>query len=298
MANSFTGTGATAGWNKHDYVVALRRRLNKPTNWGAVLNDIYSDVYTIVNGYMSTEPSVVSGTRGTAYTYQDFTVTQEALTISTYKNIPMFVDEADRHQQSYVTAMSIADFQGRKLNEAIETAMCASHSSFRDFGTTDLDNTSADDSTAITVSATNIDDIIRAVKRKIFEHNGVELAMENGMFFLWRPGDYELLEAFVQANGFSEADTALKNGVPIGMRYMGVEHYLTTSAATNHVFAGVKKLGEVGILRSTYGRAKFLEDPPVANAGAASGLGIVSRVDYGFKFSANWTDMFIDLNVA
>ena len=292
--NTFTG------YNKHDYVMKMRARINKPTTWTDVLNVKYSDSRTITNAYMSAEPSVVSGTRGTAYNYEAFTITPDTLTISTYKNIPMFIDEADRVQQTYVDQMKVADFQGKKIVEALETLAMAQYGSWKDFGLTDLTNTGDDDTTTITVSSSNIDDLIRAIKRKLYANNGVDFAVENGIFIVWRAADFELLEAFVQANGFTEADIALKNGIPVqkAFRYMGVDHYLSTSHTANHLFAGIKKMGEIGILRGTYGRAKFLEDPPVSSAGAASGLGIVSRVDYGFNWPAQLAEFFMDINVA
>jgi hypothetical protein len=229
-------------------------------------------------------------------------MTADVLTISTYKNIPIFIDEADRYQQTYVDQMQIADFQGKKINEHLENAMLADVSNRTDFGAGDLAGTSAGDTTQITVSATNIDDIIRSVKRTTYTNNGVELAISNGFFFVWRPQDYELLEAFVQANGFSEADVALKNGIPVGMRYMGADHYLSNDHTANHLYAGVKKMHDLGILRSTYGRAKFLEDPPADTGGSAgsalSGLGIVSRVDYGFQISVPNKTLVFDVNVA
>lgn len=293
MANTVT-------YNKHDYVVKMRERLNKPTTWKDIMNVIISDNRTIVNSVLATEPSVVSGTRGTAYNYEDFTLTADTLTISTFKNIPIFIDEADRYQQTYFKQMEIADFQGKKINELLESQVLAQHASWTDFGAGDLANTSSDDTTQITVSATNIDDLIRAIKRKIYANNGVEIAAENGFFCVWRAADYELLEGFVQGNGFSEADVALKNGVPVGMKYMGMWHYLSTSHTANHLFAGVKRAGkDLGILRSTYGKAKFIEDPA-----KLSGLGIVSRVDYGFSFpSAGPTgqklqQLSVDVNVA
>jgi len=244
---------------------------------------------------MSTEPSVVTGTRGTAYNYEDFVLTADTLTISTYKVIPMFIDEADRYQQTYVNQMEIADFQGKKISEKLESQMLAQHASWKDFGATDLTNTGDDDTTAITVSASNIDDIIRAIKRKLYANDGVEIAVEHGIFIVWRAEDFELLEAFVQANGFTEADISLKNGIPVqkAFRYMGVDHYLSNSHTANHVFAGVKKTAELGILKGTYGVAKFIEDPA-----KQSGLGIVSRVDYGFNFPAQKAEFFMDINVA
>jgi len=144
---------------------------------------------------MSTEPSVVTGTRGTAYNYEDFTLTADTLTIDQYKVIPMFIDEADRSQQTYVDQMAIADFQGSKISEKIESLMLAQYASWKDFGATDLANTGDDDTTQITVSASNIDDIIRAVKRKLYANDGVDTAVNNGIFFVWRAADFELLEA-------------------------------------------------------------------------------------------------------
>ena len=282
------------------YVTKLRQRLNKPTNWQEILKVMYTDVRTQVTGALTVEPSVVAGTRGTAYVYDDFTIANTTLTIDQVKNIPIFIDEADRFQQSYFGSPEIADFQGKKVQEFLETATLAKHASWVDFGQGDLDNTSADDTTQITVSATNIDDMIRAIRRKIFSNNGLDVARENGIFSIWRASDWEFLEAFMQSNGFNLADDALKNGAPLGVYYMGMYHYLSNDHTANHLFAGVRKVGkELGILRGTYGRPKFIEDP-----GLKSGLGIVQRLDFGFAFPSDATpstqrvaEMNIDVNV-
>ena len=289
-------------WNKHDYVQKMRARINKPTCWTDILTVKYSDNRTIVGGYMSTEPDLAGGTRGTAYAYKDFVLTADTLTIDQIQQIAMFIDEADRYQQNYVNQMSIADYQGKKTMEKIESKLLAQYGSWKDFGATDLANTADDDTTQITVSASNIDDLIRAIKRKLYANNGVDLAVERGIFIVWRAADFELLEAFVQANGFTEADIALKNGIPVqkAFRYMGVDHYLSNSHTANHVFAGIKGCGEIGILRGTYGKVKFIEDPPasVTTNAPKSGLGIPSRVDYGFNWPAQLAEFFMDVNVS
>lgn len=260
-----------------------------------VLKVKYSNAYKITGGYMSTEPGPYTGTRGTAYSLQDFVITNDTLTISTYKSLGMFVDEADRYQQSYSDQIKIAEYQGKKISEYIESQMLAQHGSWTNFGQTDLDNTGQDDDTAITVSAANIDDIIRAVKRKLYTHNLVDYAVDNGIFFAWRPEDFELLEAFVQANGFREADIALKNGIPVqrAFRYLGVDHYLSTQHTAGHVFCGIKNTFEIGILRGTFGKSKMIEDPSLQ-----SGIGIHSRIDYGWNAPAQLADAFMDLRVA
>lgn len=289
----------TLKYNKRDYDTKLRERIKKPTTWKDVLKVKYGNVRDFIGDYMSTEPGPQTGTRGTAYSWQDFVITSDTLTISVYKNLGMFIDEADRYQQSYADQMSLADYQGEKLDEYIESQMLAQHASWKNFGTTDLDNSAQDGDVAITVSAGNIDDIIRAVKRKLRVHNLVNRSVKNGVFFVWRPEDFELLEAFVQANGFVEADIALKNGIPVerAFKYMGCYHYLSTQHTSGHVFCGIRGTAEIGILRGTYGKTKFLEDPADGN-GNKSGLGVVTRIDYGWNHPAQLGDAFIDLRVS
>jgi hypothetical protein len=87
----------------------------------------------------------------------------------------------------------------------------------------------------------------------------------------------------------------LKNGIAVqkAFRYMGVDHYLSTSHTAGHVFAGIKKTMELGILRSTFGKVKYIEDPD-----QTSGLGIVSRVDWGFNLPTYNLEFIMDINVA
>ena len=224
----------------------------------------------------------------------DFALTADTLTIYTYRDLFVFVDEADLHQQSYVDQMYMADYQGRKLSERVETAWLAEHASWTNFGVTDLAGGAADDTSVITVSSTNIDDIIRAVKRKIFANNGIEAYIERGLGFVWRAKDWEILEGFAQANGYTMADSALKSGVPMGFHYLGADHYISTSHAANHLYAGVKRSGDLGILRSTWGRVKFIENPL-----DRSGLGMFARADYGFVWpGGTLAQLNVDINVA
>lgn len=291
----------TVVYNKHDYVVKMRSRINRPTCWKDILNVKVRDVRSIVEGSLTVanEPPVQTGTRGTAYGYSDFVIAQDTLTINTKRLVALFIDEADRAQQSYFDAMSAADFQGKKVSEYIEAQMLAQHASWTDFGAGDLARSSTDDTTQITVSSAIIDNIVRAIKRKIYANNGIDFAVEKGIFIVWRPQDFELLEEFVQANGFTEADVALKNGIPVekAFKYLGVYHYLSNDHTANHVFAGIKGIGEIGILRHTFGKAKFIEDPSNGD-GNLSGLGVVTRIDYGWNFPSYNVQFVMDVNVA
>jgi hypothetical protein len=282
---------------KEEWAVKLQERLKRPTNWKEVCRVEYTDSRVLNNPYMSTTPSIQNGTRGTAFTFQDFALTNESITISTYRELGTFIDRADLAQSGYATQMELAERQGQLLVEKIENAMMASHADWTNIGDTGGGAVGLA-TTALTVSATNIDDIIRAIKREIRKANGKSYMAEKGVFIIWRPEDFELLEAFVQANGFSTADAALKNGTEEGFRYLGVDHYYTNDYTAGHLFAGVKKLYHLGICRSTWGQVSILQNPAGASGGNLSGVGIHVRADFAFKAWNTIAGLLYDINVA
>ena len=85
----------------------LQERLDHPTCVREVLDVMYSDTKIFNVPYMSTEPSVTTGTRGTAYTFSDFALTTEALDISQKYMEPVFIDRADLAQMPLVSQMTI-----------------------------------------------------------------------------------------------------------------------------------------------------------------------------------------------
>lgn len=277
-----------------EWAVKLQERLDYPTVWKEVCKVEYTDTRVLHNPYRSTVPSVQTGTRGTAYTHQSYADTDESITISTYEILPMFIDRADLAQSRFNQQMDLAALQGQLITERLEAAMLASHASWTNFDNASIGGAAGN----ITVSASNIDDIIRGIKREIREANGDNLMASNGAFIIWRAADFEILEAFVQANGFVTADTYLRNGTVTGLRYMGVDHYYSNSHTAGHLFAGVKKVFHLGICKSTYGQVVIDQEPALNGSGAASGVGIISRVDYAFKAWALTSGVLFDVLVA
>ena len=279
------------------YETTLQSRLAHPQTWKEVCEVIYTDTKTITTGYVSTVPAVQTVTRGTAFNPQDFAQTAENLTISTGRDLGIFLDFGDQAQTGYNTQMEMATEQGDLLNEFIEANVLAQHASWTDVGDSSGVITSGV-TTQITVSASNIDDIIRGVKRIIRVANGDSRMKRFGVFIIWRVADFELLEAFVQANGFNLADMALKSGTVSGFNYMGVEHYYSNDHTANHVMAGVKRTHRVGVLRSTYGRFHTQDFPAGSSGGVLSGTLFYSRVDIGHLVPTNYKPTIFDINVA
>lgn len=216
-------------------------------------------------------------------------MTDESVDINTYKILPQIIDRADLAQSTFLKQMEMADRQGVLLNEAIESAVYGDFAALTTFDNTEIGGAAGN----ITVSASNIDDIIRAMKRKIRVANGDNRLEENGGFIVWRPQDFELLEGFVQANGYVMADKALENGTSIGFNYMGITHYSSNKLTAGKVIGGVKKLYHLGICKSTYGQIVETVDPL-----NISGVGVISRVDFKGKAWNKVKPLLFNITVA
>lgn len=272
----------------------LQDRLDHPQTWKEMCDVMITDTRVISSSYLSTTPSIQTVTRGTGVALQTFAETAETMTISTGRDLGVVVDHGDLYQSPWTKPAELFDRIGALLNEYIEGAVLARHASWTDFTNTAIGGGAGN----ITVSASNIDDIIRGVKREIREANGQVMMNQYGVGFVWRAADFELLEAFVQANGFQTADQALREGTVEGLRYLGVDHYWSNEHTAGHVFAGVKKIERLGILRGTYGRAHTIEFPAADSNTFFSGTAFYSRVDIGHLTPTTHAGLVFDITVA
>lgn len=292
MANTFNSDTYL-----EEYQAILQERLTRPTTWRSLTKVIMGNFRTDHFSYISTLPAIQTGTRGTASTAQDFTLTDTALTLSTYRELLVYIDRADEAQVNYPLRMELAERQGELINEVIESLWLADHANWTDFGTEVLD-TNGTGASVITVTASNIDDIVRKLRREVREANGQSQMKRNGFGIGWRPTDFELIEQFAQANGFNLADLALKEGAEEGFKLFGAEHYFTNDFVANHVFAGVKGIAQVGLLSATWAQLDVLNNPAGASGGNLSGTGLRVRSDSGLRVPAGLSTIVFDVNVA
>src|SRR6266851_5140609 len=92
---------------QEEWAVKLQERLSEPTKWKDICQVEYTNERVLHNPYMS-DATVQTGTRGTAYTMQDATQTDESVTINTYKILPQIIDRADLAQSTYTNQMTLA----------------------------------------------------------------------------------------------------------------------------------------------------------------------------------------------
>ena len=103
-----------------------------------------------------------------------------------------------------------------------------------------------------------------------------------------------------KSNEFNTADTVLKDGISQvsgGFLYLGIMHYSSSKHAAGHVFGGVRKAFDLGIVKSTYGKVKTIVNPVVSGA-QISGVGLESRVDNKFKAWTKMVPVLFDILVA
>lgn len=287
----------------------LARRLDKPQNWKDVNEVVYTDTQAYNFPLISTsnEPAVATLTNSAAgrsvltnvIPFIDVTETNQTLSIVTAEIDSVYLDYADQAQSNYAKMAEMGNLLGKKIGERAEAISLGNHASWTNFGDTG-GGVLGLASTAITVSATNIDDIIRGIIEQIITANGYGLYLEKGGFAEWRPSDWTFLVQFMQANGYQFADEALRDGGKgrMGKEAMGLFHYVSTQHSAGHVMAGVRGVQKFGILKSTYGKTYVNEMPASSTAGSLSGTQIHTRLDYGLLVPTNLLPVVYDVNVA
>ena len=284
----------------------LAQRLDKPQNWKEVNDVVYSDTQAYNFPLIATtgEPAVATLTNTAAgrstlsnvIPFIDVTETNQTLSILTAEIDSVYIDYADQAQSNYAKIAAMGDLLGKKIGERAEAISLGNHASWTNFGDTG-GGVLGLASTAFTVTANNVDDVVRGVIEQIYTANGFNLYRENGGFIIWRPADWTLMVQFMQANGFNLADAALKSGGSIGIDYLGMNHYVSTLHAAGHVMAGVRGVQKFGILNSTYGKIYKAEMPASSTAGSLSGTQIHTRLDYGLLVPTNLLPTIFDVNV-
>lgn len=285
----------------------LAQRLDKPQNWKEVCDVVYTDTQTYNFPLVSTanEPAVATLTNTAAgrsllsnvIPFISVTETNETLSIITAEIDSVYLDYADQAQSNYAKMADMGTLLGKKIGERAEAISMANFANWTAFGDTG-GGVLGLSSNAITVSPTNVDDIIRGIIEQVYTANGFNMYNENGGFIVWRPADWTMVAQFMQANGFVTADRSLQGGATIGIDYMGLNHYVTTGFTAGHLMAGVRKVQKFGLLKSTYGKTYVAEMPASSTAGSLSGTQIHTRLDYGLLIQTNLKPVLFNVNVA
>ena len=283
--------GADTLIQQEDWESALQEQLDEPTKWKEFANVVFTNFQTINNPY-HTDPSVSTYQPGTPYTFAAMVQTNESISLTNHRIIAQPIDRADLAFLNYADAMTYARRQAVILDETIEQFIYDDHPEWTDFTNVTIGGAAG----SITVSATNVDDICRAMLREIREASGQSLIERNGVFMVWQPANFEFLEAFMQANGFMTADSYLRNagGTVYGLRYMGIDHYTSNLLRAGRMVGGIKKAIHLYLLNATYGKVQINDQDP----NLQSGVSVVTRVDFEATVWNNLAPVVFDIAVS
>ena len=285
----------------------IAQRLDKPQTWKDTVDVVYTDAGSIVLPYISTsnEPSQSSTISSQAnrsvlsnvVPFASVTEASETLQIISTEFIQVYLDYVDQAQSNYAKQAQMAELLGKKVNERVETLVLAGHADWTNLGDDGAGNVALAD-TQLTVTNTNVDDITRGLIEQIQTANGFDLMLTNGAFITWRAADWTKLVTFMQANGYTFADEALKNPNKMGQMALGLNHYFSTShAAGGHLFGGVRQTYKLGLSSTYFGKTLVNEHPASSTAGFLSGSSVYQRIDYGRKAQTNIVPVLFDIRV-
>lgn len=276
----------------------MQERLARPQNWREVCKVSMMNTRTINSQSISTAgdwAAVGTLTRGTAVNPTDVAESKDALTVSTGRHVTTYFDFGDLAQSPWTNEREIFARAGQRLGEFIETDVLGNHANWgRNIGGSGgawTDNTDV----VLAASAANIDELARLIRRVIREQNGASLMAQNGAFAVVSPTTFEFVEAFAQANGFNSADEALKNGLAPQVKYLGLTWYVSNDNATDHAFAGVRKVARLGILKGTFGKMHKFPGAAGTTGGIQSGIVYHSRVDIGHLIPSDHANLTFDV---
>lgn len=275
---------------KDKYEANLQKNLAEPTYFEALARTEYTSDKVLHNPYKN-RSAAVSYTKGGQYSFADVTVTDDTVDIDTTQVVTEFIDEADLGIAGYDFQMELSDDQSRAIREAVEGEFLKAHSQGTTFDDGDIGGTGGTD---ITLSATNVDNVVRAARKKLMQGRGFEMYNRFGASFIWDPAQFELLSEYAMGQGYSFADGVLATGRVL--EFGGFRHYesnlLETETSTTHALAFVNNAIHVGIYNGNYGKVKVLDQDPNMQAG----VGFRSRVDMKVKVWNNMAPLVLDVN--
>jgi len=276
----------------------MQERLARPQNWKEMCKVTMSNTRVITSQSISTAGDwAATGalTRGTAFDPTDVAEVADTLTISTGHHVTTYFDFADLAQSPWTTEKEIWGRAGERIGERIEIEVLAQHASWRNIGL--VAGTWTDNNATVgAVTASNVDDLARVIRRIIREQNGASLMAKNGVGSTLSPASFEFVEAFAQANGFASADEALKNGLAPQVKYLGIHWYVSNDNVADHAFAGVRKIQRLGLLTGTFGRMHKFPGIAGTSGGIQSGIAFHTRVDLGHLTPTDHALLVYDVN--
>lgn len=201
------------------------------------ISEVYSGPDRIIHNPYQSTPTGSDGAAATAYSIEDFTLTDDTLSVSRRATVAEHIDNIEMLQARYDLAMERAERQAFTAKNYIDKYVLGLYTQA---GITIDGPTIGAAAGSIALTSTNVDDVANAIVEKLAENSA---AMDRGMFWVVSPKTLTKITSFMQNNGFNIADASIKNGFT-GGNFAGLDIYvsnnLTTASSVEHSIAGIK----------------------------------------------------------
>jgi hypothetical protein len=190
-----------------------------------------------------TEHSAVTYTPGKEVALQGVSSTDDSITINTFKDVPLYIDEAEETQSYYDTMAEAVDSASYQLRDTIDQAVFAQVDNGTEFDDGDIGGT---DGSAIVLTSANIISLFSNARKALQTLNVVEAG---DFCAVLTPSALAKISQAATSQGFNFADAALSNG-KVG-NYMGFDLYMSNNltsatyggtANTFNCYIGKKKM--------------------------------------------------------
>jgi hypothetical protein len=162
-----------------------------------------------------------SYTKGTAFTVQDVSATDDTLTVSTARVAPFYIDDVDKIQNSYSAADEFSGKAMDKLNRFVDADVLAEYANATSY--IDAGDVGGSAGTSISPDTTNINKIFTAAGRKL---NSLNVSAQN-RFAVIGPAILEVLQQYTAGKDTQIGDKVMENGY-IGSRF-GFDLYISNN---------------------------------------------------------------------
>lgn len=280
--------------NKEVFKESLQEKLEEPTLWKDTAEVTFTSDKTVHFPYRDL-PTASSYTRGAQYSPTEPVSTDDTMVIDDTEIVSEFMDYADLAQNGYIDEVEMGQAQAIVVNEIMESTMTGLHTQAGlslddgDFGGT------ATNPLAVTGGASgNIGTVFQKARTLIAsQRGGLQYMNRFGMTAILDPQNYEYAVSYAQKNGFMFSDKALESGeIPVINGFKVRESNLldnTTDSGTVHCLFGVDNMMHLGVLNTTFGSAKIVENPD-----RRDGVDAITRVDRKGKIWNNHQNFVID----
>jgi len=190
---------------------------------------------TIHKGYLG-NLSANDYTAGSAMDIQQFSATDDTVTIDKKKVVPFYMDDVEKLQTKPEYFATLADDAAYQLRDSIDADVLGEVTAGIEFGESTASTGSYITGTAtstITATSGNIDDVFVDARKALREGNVTEAG---DWIAIISPGVASKIELNAISSGFNVADSTLKNGY--AGDYLGFNIYVSNNLPSSHAYVG------------------------------------------------------------